>query len=193
MRNTTCLNGFWDFSPASSLEEAPPAAYDGRICVPSPFNVNSFSHSYNKHIAGESVTVQGGDFRLYPEYPVEWDSAQAGYYRRTFTVPAEAAGQRVFLRFDAVAYRSRYWVNGQQIGEDCEGFLPIEWEITDFVKFGAENELVVGAERLSMLVWKDADGRNRCDYPHGSFWGGHIAGIWQDCWLDIRPAIFVPD
>ncbi len=193
MRKLTCLNGYWDFAPCEHLEALPTAWDSVKIHVPSPFNVNSFSHGYHKTIAGETFYVQGGDFRLYPEYPVEWDSAKAGFYRRTFFVPEEAKGKRLFLRFDAVAYHSVYYLNGQKIGEEYEGFLPIEWEITDYVNYGADNELMVGASVVETLIYRDKDGRRRCDYPHGSFWGGHIAGIWQDCYLIERPADYIQD
>ena len=68
MRKTSCLNGFWDFSHAADHLDAVPAEWDTvKIQVPSPFNINSFSHGYPRTTAGETYTVMGGDFRLYPE------------------------------------------------------------------------------------------------------------------------------
>ncbi len=193
MRSKTCLNGFWDFAPATRDDHALPTAWDAvKIQVPSPFNVNSFSHPYPKNTAGEEYLVQGGDFRLYPEYPVEWDSLSAGYYRRTLDIPALHGGERLFLHFDAVAFRSEYYLNGQKIGEFADGFMPYEVEITAFVHPG-ENELIVRAETVAELIYRDEEGKRRADYPHGSFWGGHIGGIWQDAWLIARPAAYVSD
>ena len=195
MRFKECLNGFWDFAPAAELSpSALPGTYDSvQIQVPSPFNVNSFAHGYGKNTAGDNYFVEGGDFRLYPTYPVEWDTLHAGWYRRSFHVPAEAANQRVFLRFDGVAYRSIYFVNGKQVGEECEAFLPIELEITDFIRAGADNELQVGCETSQGMMYTDEEGKRRTDFPKGSFWGDHIGGIWQDVWLELRPPAYVSD
>ncbi len=194
MRKTTCLNGFWDFSHAADHLDAVPSEWDTvKIQVPSPFNINSFSHGYPRTTAGESYTVMGGDFRLYPEYPAEWDDLHTGFYRRSIFVPEESRGKRLFLRFDAVSFKSVYFLNGQKIGEDEEAFLPIELEITDYVNYGADNELVVGAQTIHQTMYHDEDGKRRTDCPHGSFWGGHVGGIWQDAWLDVRPAFYIAD
>lgn len=194
MRHRTCLNGFWDFAPAAKNDTALPTVWDAvKIQVPCPFNINSFSHPYPKNTAGEDYLVQGGDFRLYPEYPAEWNDLSAGYYRRLLAIPASSRGNRLFLHFDAVAFRSEYYLNGQKIGEFADGFMPYEVEITDRVRWGEDNELIVRAEKVSELIYKDEEDKRRADFPHGSFWGGHIGGIWQDVYLLERPAAYIAD
>lgn len=200
MRKQICLNGFWDFScepeatpHGGELNRLPLQWETTQILVPSPYNVNNFAHGYPKTVNGENFYVSGGDFRLYPEYPLHWDDAKCGFYRRNIYIPEESRGKRFFLRFDAVAYKSVYYVNGKKIGEDTEAFLPIELEITDAVEYGKENELIVGTEVSSALKYRDDNGRTRLDYPQGSFWGDQIAGIWQDVWLCERPAEYVSD
>lgn len=194
MLTKTCLNGLWDFSCKTDSLETVPSEWDSvSIKVPSPFNVNSFSRGYGRNTAGEQYHVSGADFRLYPEYPLAWDNAQIGFYRRKFFVPAESRGRRLFLRFDAVAYQSTYYINGNHIADEYEAFLPVEIEITDAVKYGEDNELMVGCKTVMASEYKDEDGRNRTDFPEGSFWGNHIAGIWQDCWLIERAPSYVAD
>ncbi len=194
MLTKTCLNGLWDFSCKTDSLDNLPAEWDSvSIKVPSPFNVNSFSRGYGKNTAGEQYFVSGADFRLYPEYPLAWDDANIGFYRRKFFVDKASEGRRIFLRFDAVAYKSVYYVNGQHITDEDEAFLPLEMEITHAVKFGEENELLVGCQTAKSAKYKDEDGRNRTDLPEGSFWGGHIGGIWQDCWLVERAPSYVED
>ena len=41
------------------------------------------------------------------------DFMAAVWYRRSFNLPAEAAGKRVLLHFGAVDYKCEAWVNGQ--------------------------------------------------------------------------------
>ena len=67
MLTKTCLNGLWDFSCKTDSLDTLPTEWDAvSIKVPSPFNVNSFSHGYPKKTAGEEFYVSGADFRLYP-------------------------------------------------------------------------------------------------------------------------------
>jgi beta-galactosidase len=51
-------------------------------------------------------------------------------YRRHFTVPPEARGQRLFLRFDRVMEAATPTINGHTLEQHLGGFLPFEREIT---------------------------------------------------------------
>src|SRR5947207_1498777 len=69
-----------------------------------------------------------------------------GWYRRRFTVPKEfPTNHRIWLRFGAVDWRADVWVNGRKVGAHEGGYTPFEWEITDGLRRGDENILVVRA------------------------------------------------
>jgi len=72
--------------------------------------------------------------------------AGAGWYRTSFQVPANWSGGHLFLKFLGVNIRSKIWVNGQLVGEHNYPYLPFEVDITDAVKPGATNWLVVRAD-----------------------------------------------
>ena len=61
----------------------------------------------------------------------------------TFKVPEPWAGRRVILRFDAIHGGTNYYVNGYHIGYSENLFTPVEWDITDAVKVGEANRLVL--------------------------------------------------
>jgi len=73
---------------------------------------------------------------------------------REFEVDPSWRGKRVFIRFDAVHGAAMYYLNGRKIGSSERLFLPIEFDITDSVRFGV-NRLAVKmhleseSERLS--------------------------------------------
>ncbi len=67
----------------------------------------------------------------------------AGYYRRTFQVPAAWRGQRVMLRFDGALYGLEVWVNGTRVGEWASSYNPVTFDITDALKTAADNVLAV--------------------------------------------------
>jgi beta-galactosidase/beta-glucuronidase len=53
------------------------------------------------------------------------DYCGVAWYRRTFDVPKEWQGKRVFLRFGAVDYRADVWLNGQKLGSHEGGYSPL--------------------------------------------------------------------
>lgn len=178
MRPALCLNGEWQFQPATDALDPPSAdAWDAvPIRIPSPWNVNSFSRG------------DGGDFVAFPSYPESWEKVSAAWHRREFTLPEAMRGKSIFLRFEAVSFRAEVYVNGKLAGTNEDAFLPFELDVTELVRFGGPNELLVGVQGHHLFNVK-----GRATYGWGSFWGGHIHGIWQDVWLVARPKICVRD
>lgn len=65
------------------------------------------------------------------------------WYRRTFTVPAEAAGKKAILEFAGAMSQSKLWINGELVNERMGGFLPVVVDVTAFLKPGQENVMAV--------------------------------------------------
>jgi beta-glucuronidase len=57
--------------------------------------------------------------------------------------PKHTGEDRVFLAFGAVNNRTKVWVNGRPVGEHHDPFLPFEFDITDIVREGAIDSVVV--------------------------------------------------
>ncbi|MCW3099120.1 MAG: glycoside hydrolase family 2 [Chthonomonadaceae bacterium] len=194
-RSEICLNGSWQFQPVrlpvgfqrgtgKAPELSPPAgdAWEKTpIRIPSPWNANSFADHDGL----------AGDFRCFPSYPAAWNGVQMGWLRRQFTVPNTWKGRRLILHFEAVAGAAQIIVNGKPVGEHFDIFLPFDVDITDAVKMGAANELLVGVRKASLF---DSQGRfGRRTYQGGSMWGQHIVGIWQDVTLTAVPMVHITD
>jgi len=111
------------------------------------------------------------------------------WYRRSFTLPEEAKGKRVFLNFGAVDYACEAWVNGESAGTHTGGYASFAFEITDALKDG-ENTLVVCAadptKRGHQAFGKQSDRYNSygCSYTR-------TTGIWQTVWLEWVNPVFI--
>ena len=68
------------------------------------------------------------------------------WYRRSFCLPSAWRGRRVVLRFEAVNYRARVWLNGKFLGEHRDGFLPFEYEIQRKARWDGDNVLAVSVD-----------------------------------------------
>lgn len=77
-----------------------------------------------------------------------------GLYQNDLRVPAEWASKRVFIRFYGAQNVTDLFVNGRHAGEHRGGATAFTFEITDKLRFGAENSLLVivsNAARTNVL------------------------------------------
>ena len=81
--------------------------------------------------------------------PNNWYLTEVGdydgvvWFETSFTLPEEHRGKPVSIRFRAVDYVADVWLNGAYLGRHEGFFLPFEFDVTNKVKSGAENVLVV--------------------------------------------------
>lgn len=152
------LNGIWQFQAAESASETLPEGNLAREILV-PFPVASALSGIMEH----------------PEHV---------WYRRTFTVPADWAGQKILLHFGAVDYRCEVFVNGESIGTHEGGYDPFSFDITG--KISGD-----GAQTLHVRASDPTDAKG---YPRGKqtlYPGGimytETTGIWQTVWLEAVP------
>ncbi|MBR4748390.1 MAG: hypothetical protein IK083_02305 [Abditibacteriota bacterium] len=171
VRGEMCLNGEWEFrgseDPEASYEQASSSRVP--ISIPSPWNVNSYSQG------------RGGDFRCYPSYPADWDRYMCGYMTRSFRLSSLWRGRVIYAEFKAVAGPFEVYVNGSKAGEGFDSFLPFRFDITPYVRWDGDNTLRLRVRKSSVMNKKSKGGDYT--YPTGSFWGMHIAGVWQDVYI----------
>lgn len=66
-----------------------------------------------------------------------------GNYRKMLYVAPEMKGKRLFLRFEGANTVTNLFVNQKHVGEHRGGYGAFVFDITDFVDYGKENELLV--------------------------------------------------
>ena len=107
-------------------------------------------------------------------------------YRRSFTFREPLNGKRLLLHFGAVDWQTKVYVNGKLVGEHRGGYDSFSFDITDAVKAGEENEIVV-------VVFDPTSGTKGKQNLGSMFNPGGImytpcSGIWQTVWLEAVPA-----
>jgi beta-galactosidase len=95
-----------------------------------------------------------------------------GWYRKSFTLPAAAKGKYFWIEFDGAMNNSTVWINGQQLGGRPYGYIGFGFDLTPYLKFGGEPNVV--AVRLT------PEDRSSRWYPG--------AGIYRNVWLDVTAA-----
>jgi len=72
---------------------------------------------------------------------VDYDGV--AWYRRTFIPSAGMQDAHLRLRFEAVFYLARVWLNGQYLGAHEGGYTPFEFDVSGIVQPGVENVIAV--------------------------------------------------
>ena len=103
----------------------------------------------------------------YPETSVGW-------YRKTFTVPAEDYGKHLWLQFDGIFRDARVWVNGFYLGHEPSGYATQVYDISEYLNYGGENLVCVRADATLEEGW---------------FYEG--AGIYRHVWLNKAAKVSV--
>ncbi len=66
-----------------------------------------------------------------------------GWYAKRFEVSQSWSNKRIFLNFGGAHPSAAVWLNGTMLGENTLPFVPFGFEVTDLVRFGATNTVVV--------------------------------------------------
>ncbi|MBN2651118.1 MAG: DUF4982 domain-containing protein [Spirochaetales bacterium] len=73
-----------------------------------------------------------------------------GIYTKNYFFDKSLEGKRIFLEFEAVSKEGHVYVNDKFVGQHKGGYSQFTVEITDSVRFDAENEIVVIADNRDM-------------------------------------------
>jgi len=65
-----------------------------------------------------------------------------GWYRKTFTLPAEAKGKNISVEFDGVYRYSEVWINGHYLGKRPNGYVSFSYDCTPYCNYGSEKNVI---------------------------------------------------
>lgn len=121
------------------------------------------------------------DWSIEGPFSDEWASATGflpggiGWYKKTFTAPASWQSKKIFIYFDGVYKNSTVWLNGHYLGNRPNGFIPFEYELSNYLNYNGANTLTVKVDHSEF-----ADSR----WYTGS-------GIYRNVYLKIKDPLHV--
>ncbi len=177
--NYLSLNGKWKFHWVGKPSDRPADFYrsefddSGWESIPVPAN-------WQMHGYGIPIYLNiKYPFEVNPPYiPDSYNPV--GSYRRTFYVPAEWKDKQVFIHFEGVDSAFYIWVNGQRVGYSQDNMLAAEFDLTRYVR--------AGANTLAVEVYRWSDGSYLEDQD---MW--RLSGIFRNVHLMATPAVHISD
>lgn len=174
------LNGEWQFRSESTPEDALrfitgqtalASAEWGSIRVPGNLQTQGYGKPHYTNLQ-----------MPWPhEPPLVPTDNPTGVYRRTFTVPTTWDGQRVIIHFGAATNLLAVYVNGIAVGLSKDSCLPAEFDITEALRPGADNELVA-----LVIKWSDSSFIENQD----QWW---LSGLHREVFLYTTPKTYLAD
>ena len=178
------MEGTWKFQFSKDHNLAPKGfqmpGYDDSLWedfpVPGLFEMNGHGDKIYKNVGYAWAT----QFANNPP-TVEEKNNYTGSYRRTFTIPANWKGERIYVHVGSATSNLTLWVNGKEVGYSEDSKMEAEFDITKYVVPG-QKALVA----MQVMRW--------CDGSYGEdqdFW--RFTGIAREVYMYARPAAHVRD
>ncbi len=178
------IEGTWKFHWAENANERPAnfhaVNYDdskwGKMPVPGNWETNGYGEAIyvNNHYAWRH------DWETNPPY-VQDKNNHVGSYRKTFRIPADWNGEKIFMHIGSATSNLTVYVNGKYVGYSEDSKMAAEFDVTKFIQPGKEN-------LIAMQIMRWCDGSYLEDQD---FW--RLCGIARECYLYTRPQTYIRD
>ena len=187
-QQTVPLDGEWQFAIDRSRDGSRPKRYNETVLLPGsmltngkgdPISIHTqwtgslYDSSYYYNPKMEIYRHEGNmkiPFFLTPERHYVGHA----WYSRKVTVPRDWKGRQVTLFLERPHIETTLWVNGRRVGHEMSLCVPHQYDITDYVTFGNDNQLEIQVYNGIENVCVGQDSHSVTDQTQGN-WNG-IAG-----------------
>ncbi|MDO4764414.1 MAG: glycoside hydrolase family 2 TIM barrel-domain containing protein, partial [Eubacteriales bacterium] len=120
------------------------------------------------------------DYSIHQNYTASGEAESAylpggiGWYRKTFQVPAELQGKKVYIEFDGVYMNAEVYFNGRKLGVHPYGYTAFSFDLTGDLRVGEENVLAVKVNN---------------NVPTSRWYSG--SGIYRNVYLNVENLVHI--
>jgi beta-galactosidase len=164
VRNVQDFNQGWKFTLGDSTIDASATVYDDvswrNLNLPHDWSIESdFGEDFPATAGGGALP--GG----------------LGWYRKSFKLQKQKGLQskKIFIEFDGVYCNSEVWINGTYLGKRPNGYISFRYELTPYIKYGANNVIAVKVDNSKQ--------------PNSRWYSG--SGIYRNVRLVTTNSVFV--
>ncbi len=162
------MNGTWEFE--QTPDAFPPKKFTRKIPVPGLVHLaepriedyNTFFQRADKVVAKDQHNLYDIDYT--PRY---------SWYKKTVFIPEKMKGKEGVITIKKSQFVTQVYINGKDMGTSMACFTPIEFPITNALKFGQQNEVLIKVGDRTWLPGQAAGGTDK-EKEH------YLPGIWDD-------------
>ena len=108
------------------------------------------------------------------------------WYRKVFTLDAEACRGKVFIEFEGVRQGADVWLNGQYLGDSENGVMAFGLDLTSYVREG-RNVLAVRCD--NSWTYRSRKHQSRYQWNDRNF-NANYGGIPKNVWLHLTDRLY---
>ena len=109
------------------------------------------------------------------------------WYRKRFTLPTDAKGKKVFVEFEGVRQAGEVFVNGKSVGLHENGITAFGLDVTDLVKYDAEN--VISVRTDNSWEYREKSSNSRYQWSDKNF-NANYGGLSKNVWLHVTGKLY---
>lgn len=170
---TVDLNGTWDFE--QTKDAFPPQKFTRKCPVPGLIHLAEPKiESYDKLFKrpDQVLADEAYDYRKLQYEP------RYSWYKKVVSIPADLGGSEAMLSILKSQFVTQVYINGKDVGQSISCYTPINLKVTNALKFGADNEILI---RVSERIWLPPQAAGSTDKEKVNY----IPGIWDNVFLSF--------
>jgi beta-galactosidase/beta-glucuronidase len=167
------LNGQWDFD--QTTDAFPPQKFTRKCPVPGLIHLAEPKiEAYDKLFKrpDQVLADEAYDYRKLQYEP------KYSWYKKTVNIPADLKGSEAMLSILKSKYVTQVYINGKDVGQSISCYTPIDFKVTNALKFGTDNEILI---RVGERIWLPPSAAGSTDKEKVNY----IPGIWDDVFLSF--------
>jgi beta-galactosidase len=110
------------------------------------------------------------------------------WYRKKFSLPPASKGQKIFIEFEGIRQAGDFYVNGNLVGFHENGVMAFGFDITEFVKFGAE-ENIIAARIDNNWNYRERSTNTKFQWEDKNF-NANYGGINKNVYLHVTNKLY---
>jgi beta-galactosidase len=173
------INSQWTFNyfPNESADNG----YESVRFDDSAWPIVSIPHTWNTYeTTGElHPFIRNASESDNPYWWIGW-----GWYRKHFSINSKYSDRKVFIEFEGVQKYCKVWINGKYLGDHKGGYGSFDFDVTPYIKKGADNVLAVAVRNLQNDDFKIPP------MSPGKF--NVYGGIYRDVTLVLENSLYIP-
>ena len=167
------LNGQWDFDQTTNA--FPPQKFTRKCPVPGLIHlaepkIDSYDKLFKR--PDQVLADEAYDYRNLQYEP------KYSWYKKVINIPADLNGSEAMLTILKSKYVTQVYINGKDVGQSISCYTPIDFKVTNALKFGADNEILI---RVGERIWLPPQAAGSTDKEKVNY----IPGIWDDVILSF--------
>jgi len=111
------------------------------------------------------------------------------WYRKTFYLPTDLKGGKVFIEFEGARQAAEVWVNGKKLGLFENGINAFGLDLTGFVQFGPKKVNVIAVRVDNNWKYKERSTGSAFQWNDSNF-NANYGGLPKNVWLHATGSLY---